>query len=168
MSLPSRTRFEKETVPRLETDDSTTDDSDEDDDQHSIMLKAPTQPQTSTIASESGSSSTSSPAKSLLGSTTVSPNPKAKLGKIGGTTKPNVSPRKPKIGHIGGVSNVDDRQERSHHGVVKSPEPRGRSAPIVSPQPREDSVERANKKREQLKRDLELQSKGGIKKKRRF
>ncbi|KAI4117900.1 MAG: hypothetical protein LQ345_001963 [Seirophora villosa] len=93
--------------------------------------------------------------------------PKGVLGNIGGASKPSVSPGKPKIGHIGGVptTNVPSLMPAS-----KSPAPKSSVAkqPRTPPSPRETSQERADKKREQLKRELEEKSKLGVKKKRKF
>ncbi|KAI4177014.1 MAG: hypothetical protein LQ348_005889 [Seirophora lacunosa] len=85
--------------------------------------------------------------------------PKGVLGNIGGASKPSVSPGKPNIGHIGGATtNVTSSMPAS-----KSPAPKGSVAkqPKTPPSPRETSQERADKKREQLKRELEEKSKLG-------
>ena len=108
------------------------------------------------------------------------PLSKPKLGKIGG---------KGKIGRLGGAGTVSNQNEgrastkqedivnpkrevRDQNAVPKpvEPERRGRNVeqpPEPSP-PRETSQERANRKREQLKRELENKSQAAVKKKRRF
>ncbi|KAL9011369.1 MAG: hypothetical protein Q9173_003778 [Seirophora scorigena] len=92
--------------------------------------------------------------------------PKGVLGNIGGASKPSVSPGKPKIGHITGANT----SIKSSMPAAKSPAPKGSVAkqPKTPPSPRETSQERADKKREQLKRELEEKSKLGVKKKRKF
>ncbi len=122
------------------------------------------------------------------------PKSKQRLGKIGGKRKdsspetPMLPTSKPKLGTIGGKgklgkiggttskkqeASVSSKQEaRDENATPKpvEPEGRGRTAqqpPEPSP-PRETSQERANRKREQLKRELESKSQAAIKKKRRF
>ena len=106
--------------------------------------------------------------------------PKRKIGKIGGKGKPaNVS-------HTASVTGQDegrapDMQEDAispnsdEKNQVAGPKPIGseRRSRLVQKRsepspPRETSQERANKKREQLKRELENKSQVAIKKKRRF
>lgn len=108
------------------------------------------------------------------------PTSKSKLGKIGG---------KGTLGKVGGTSSVSSRNEnivsnkqqyavspkeeaRDRIADSKSIEPEGRGRtdqqrPEPSP-PRETSQERANRKRAQLKRELENKSQTAVKKKRRF
>ena len=105
---------------------------------------------------------------------------KSKLGKIGG---------KGTLGKVGGTGSVSSRNEniapnkkqnavspkqeaRDQIADSKSiePESRGRTLqqrPEPSP-PRETSQERADRKRAQLKRELEYKSQSAVKKKRRF
>lgn len=108
---------------------------------------------------------------------------KAKLGQIGGRKKeaspsPSVSGNeapvspnaiKRKLGAIG-------NRQKSPHGEITAAaageeEPRGRSVKVDkerTPPPRETSEERAEKKRLQLKRELEEKAKAPVKKKRKF
>ena len=110
--------------------------------------------------------------------TPVAPTPKPKLGKIGG---------KGKLGKVGGTVSVSSQNEsaasnKPHDPVspvgetrdkVAAPntfERRGRTIeqpPEPSPS-RETSQERANRKREQLKRELESKSQATTRKKRKF
>lgn len=105
---------------------------------------------------------------------------KPNLGKIGG---------KGKFGKVGGTGSVSIQNEGAASNKPEDPvspkreareqiaapqiselERRGRAVqqpPEPSP-PRETSQERANRKREQLKRDLESKSRASTKKKRRF
>ncbi len=105
---------------------------------------------------------------------------KPKLGKIGGKGKLG------KVGGIGSISiqNEDAASNNSEEPVnprceasdqtaatkLLEPETRGRTAqqPLEPSPPRETSQERANRKREQLKRELESKSQAAAKKKRRF
>ena len=125
------------------------------------------------------------------------PKPKHKLGKIGGKGKdsspetPAITTSKPKLGKIGGnrtesvtgqtkhtvsdrhadpVSSKSGTREKGASPKPTDSERRGRTVeqpPEPSP-PRETSQERANRKREQLKRELEHKSQAATKKKRRF
>lgn len=110
----------------------------------------------------------------------AAPTLKPKLGKIGG---------KNKLGKSGGAGSVSSQNEvaaskkpedpaspksetKDQNAARKVLEPERRSrtvqqTPEPSP-PRETSQERANKKREQLKRELESKSQAATKKKRRF
>lgn len=108
------------------------------------------------------------------------PTSKPKLGKIGGKAKLG------KIGSTGSVASQYDGATSKRPGNPVSPEPeaigqnaapkiserqsRGRAdLPLREPSyPRETSQERANRKREQLKRELESKSQVVTKKKRRF
>lgn len=110
----------------------------------------------------------------------VVPTSKPKLGKIGG---------KGKLGKVGGTGSVYDQNKgipanrpegrvspkceaRDETAASKSSEPerKGRTVeqPLEPSPPRETSQERANRKREQLKRELERKSQAASKKKRRF
>ena len=122
------------------------------------------------------------------------PRSKQRLGKIGGQRKdsspetPTIPTSKPRLGKIGGkgmlgnlggttsnkqeafVSPKQEARDQNASPQPVEPEGRGRTAqqpPEPSP-PRETSQERANRKREQLKRELESKSQAAIKKKRRF
>ena len=111
--------------------------------------------------------------------TLVAPTSKAKLGKIGG---------KGKLGKVGGIASVSGQDDgaastKPHDPVSPTRETRDQTAalnklepersrtvqrhPESSP-PRETSQERANRKREQLKRELESKSQATTRKKRKF
>ena len=123
---------------------------------------------------------------------------KQKLGKIGGKGKdspleaPVMPTLKPKLGKIGGKGKLSDiglasahngsnasknqedaaspKQKATDSIATPKSERRGRTAeqpPEPSP-PRETSQERADRKRAQLKRELENKSHAAVKKKRRF
>ena len=79
--------------------------------------------------------------------------PKRKLGTIGRVR--SVTPT------VEAGGKADDGQHARGRPVVKEEKEK-------SPEPRETSEERANKKREQLKRDLEEKAKAPVKKKRKF
>lgn len=108
------------------------------------------------------------------------PTLKPRLGKIGGKGKP---------GKVGGTESVSSQNEgaasnkpeesvspkrearmQTAAATTFDPESRGRTAqqPLEPSFPRETSQERANRKREQLKRELESKSQAATKKKRRF
>ena len=111
--------------------------------------------------------------------TLVAPTPKAKLEKIGG---------KGKLGKVGGIASVSSQNDdaasiKPYNPVSPTRETRDQTAapnalepersrtvqrhPEPSP-PRETSQERANRKREQLKRELESKSQAATRKKRKF
>ena len=110
------------------------------------------------------------------------PTSKPKLGDFGG---------KGKLGKVGGIRSVsghdDDDDDASNkeknpvgpnleksdqHAETKTRESERTGRTVQRPQepspPRETSQERANRKREQLKRELDKKSQAGPKKKRRF
>lgn len=105
---------------------------------------------------------------------------KPKLGKIGGKGKLGKSRGTGSVSsrNEGAVSNKREdpvslkRETRDQTAVPRTlgPEAVGRMAqrPLEPSPPRETSQERANKKREQLKRELESKSHAATKKKRRF
>ena len=105
---------------------------------------------------------------------------KPKVGKIGG---------KGKLGKVGGLGSISIQNEGAASNISEDPvnpkceasdqtaatmslksETRGRTVPrpLEPSPPRETSQERANRKREQLKRELESKSQAAAKKKRRF
>lgn len=110
----------------------------------------------------------------------LAPKPKAKLGKIGGkaktTSNTSINPSS-----SNGISPKPEEIKPTLHTRLKSQTEKG-SVPAderargaratVRPEsfslPRETSQERANRKREQLKRELEIKSQAGAKKKRKF
>ena len=110
------------------------------------------------------------------------PRSKAKLGKIGGKPK-NDRDQEPNLDTHRIAKIPTSKQSVSSHrsienDVTKSESPNkdigsprtGRAATQLelSSSPRESSQDRANRKREQLKRELESKSQAGTKKKRRF
>ncbi|KAL9578330.1 MAG: hypothetical protein Q9212_005786 [Teloschistes hypoglaucus] len=115
-------------------------------------------PSPSRVERDKSSGSSSPPPVASEPTESSMPKPKGLLGRIGGAAKPEVSPVKSKLGHIGGVAG---QTVKSSKLPSKSPEPRGRSPKNNrSPSPlRETSQERADRKRELLKRELEEKSK---------
>ena len=103
---------------------------------------------------------------------------KGKLGKIGGRSKAE-KPVESKAPLHNDLDTISDKAEIRVPSRMKDSSPAGKHidaaragrastrAEISSP-PRESSRDRANRKREQLKRELELNSSVGAKKKRRF
>lgn len=165
MKLPQRGINAQTKAQESADDGSTTGASD--DDLEPVHLKPSERRQSLGTKSEEGSSSQSSspePARD----TKIYPSPRVKgvLGRIGGPSKPSVSPSKPKLGQVGGST----KHTEPPIPASRSPEPRGRplKQPESPPSPRETSRERADRKREQLKRELEEKSKLGAKKKRKF
>ncbi|KAL8873717.1 MAG: hypothetical protein Q9174_000848 [Haloplaca sp. 1 TL-2023] len=119
------------------------------------------------------SSKSTSPAPRSNSPEALKAKPKGTLGRIGGGGggggggKQSVSPHKSSLGHIGAAKKTVEPVKRAS----ESPEPpRGReSTAHKSPSPtKETSQERADKKREMLKRQLEEKSRVGVKKKRKF
>ncbi|KAL8692560.1 MAG: hypothetical protein Q9218_002453 [Villophora microphyllina] len=170
MILPDRGSNPENSAPVESTGNSSTDASDDESHTENGDLDAlqPTTATTKSPVKQDSSSKSPSPPPSASGPTQnpVS-KPKSMLGRIGGATKPDVSPVKSKLGHIGGAAG---QTATSHKLLSKSPELRGRSSKknrSPSP-PRETSQERADRKREMLKRELEEKSKAGVKKKRKF
>ena len=112
-------------------------------------------------------------------STTTKPKPR--IGKIGGKNNPDTKSTKPalvspaKLGGSMGTkmnSRPDTDRTNERESIVKASEPARVGRVTVqprSPSPiRETSQERANRKREQLKRELESKGQAGAKKKRKF
>ncbi|KAL9595619.1 MAG: hypothetical protein Q9219_006325 [cf. Caloplaca sp. 3 TL-2023] len=165
MTLTQRDSNPVDLAPATANDSSTTETSDEDLDIAKQGVSKTQQP-TKQAKDNSSSSSSCSPEPAAKSSQRLSPKFKGVLGRIGGGSKPSMPPSKPVIGRIGGAKTRESFPEPK----PKSPEQRGRprteersSSPI-----RETSQERADKKREQLKRELEEKSKLGAKKKRKF
>ena len=112
--------------------------------------------------------------------THATPMSRPKLGKIGGKSEPG------KLSGTGSdsgqneatVSNKEENpispkwgaRDQTSASRPKEPERRSRTLeqPPEPPSPRETSRERVNRKREQLKRELERKGQAGSKKKRRF
>ena len=107
----------------------------------------------------------------------------AKLGVIGGrkaksTTSRLASPAEAltvaEEDNAGAISLDTVPSQRSQHNNDVPPVNRGRSYaseqdPIQQPsEPRESSQDRANRRREELKRQLAIQASGAVKKKRKF
>lgn len=169
MTLPQRTHNSKTIAPEGAVEGSATDASDDDSDTDDGDLESmqPMTRETQQVSKQSSSSRSPSPDPVSKASGNPPPKPKGMLGRIGGATKQGVSPTKPKLGHIGAAS----ESAKPLKLPSKSPEPtRGRrSEESRSPSPqRETSQERADRKREMLKRELEEKSRLGVKKKRKF
>ena len=107
------------------------------------------------------------------------PRPKTKLGKIGGRSKAHKDDKSQQGGHRES-SAPRSKSELSIRKCVEEDLQRNsptndsdriegaRAKPEASPPRRESSQERANRKREQLKRELQDKSQASAKKKRRF
>ena len=141
-----------------------------------ILAKAQLVPKLKQKLGKIGGKGKDSPPETLAVSTS---KPKLKLGKIGGRGK---------LGELDGTGSVSNKNEdtvsnkpgdpvspkldtRDQTATPKTSEPeRGRTVQqrLEPSPPRETSQERANRKREQLKRDLENKSQAATKKKRRF
>ena len=106
---------------------------------------------------------------------------KPRIGKIGGKTNMNTERGKPAVASPTRVTgpmitqvNIEPVSDRTkqRRGTLKASEPVRIGRPTVqtrSPSPmRETSQERANRKREQLKRELESKGQASAKKKRKF
>lgn len=141
--------------------DSTTDTSD--DDLDSKQIKGRDQEGVQPIEQPSSSSNSDSPEPRTEPRKHTLPKSMPQLGRIGGTSEQTISPTKPKLGQVGGIAMVSKKPSDVHsEGGVQ---PRiGAKSPSL---PRETSPERANRKREQLKRELEEKSKV-VRKKRKF
>lgn len=132
------------------------------------------------------SRASASPAKE----TSSSPQPRRKLGMIGSRSEARAadaedsaavsasSQSKPaKTGMMGGKRQIEEEKVNGKQSepsaaqeVVKeqSPRPLGKSSPEKTPEAQETEEERADKKRDQLKRELEEKAKAPVKKKRKF
>ncbi|KAI4129712.1 MAG: hypothetical protein LQ338_002096 [Usnochroma carphineum] len=165
MTLPQRGTNPQTREKETADDGSTTETSDEDFDTKQPQPRE-SQHNPRTRSEESSSSASSSPEPAGKTRQNLPPRPKGVLGRIGGASKPTVSPSKHKLGQIGGTS----ASARSPKPASKSPEPKSRLSkqPESPPSPRGSNRERADEKREQLKRELEEKSKHGTKKKRKF
>ncbi|KAL8731835.1 MAG: hypothetical protein Q9166_003119 [cf. Caloplaca sp. 2 TL-2023] len=109
----------------------------------------------------SSSTNSSSPEPAREASKNTSPKPKGLLGRIGGAPKANISPSKPKLGQVGATHS----RGQGSLGPPKAQLTERVESPVLI---RESSPDRANRKRDQLKRELEEKSKIGLKKKRKF
>ncbi|KAL8952801.1 MAG: hypothetical protein Q9222_001305 [Ikaeria aurantiellina] len=166
--LPERGSHSKASTPETLTGDSSPDASDDDLDsvQPTITTKQPNSEPMPQQGSSSSNSSASSPEPTSDANKQTSVKPKGVLGKLGGNPRPDSSSNKPKLGQIGGLNPLN----KPSILPMESSERKGRlrkQSKSPSP-PRETSQERADKKREELKRQLEEKSKTGVKKKRKF
>ena len=138
--------------------------SDTDDDLDSIQPTAGEKP---LPANQENSSRSPSPAPRSSSPEVPTEKRKGTLGRIGGGGKQSSSPRKPSLGHIGATKkSVEPVKIPS-----ESPEPakgRGSSTDKSTSPTKETSQERADRKREMLKRQLEEKSRVSVKKKRKF
>lgn len=108
------------------------------------------------------------------------PKSKGKLGRIGGKTNPEkrrelkdkpISGRLPVLDDTSRATSVDTeskKKEQAPRETASAAVGRILTQPRASVTPRETSQERANNKREQLKRQLETKSNATVKKKRKF
>ncbi|KAI4205868.1 MAG: hypothetical protein LQ350_000053 [Teloschistes chrysophthalmus] len=164
MSLPNRGSNPKNIAQPDPAGDSSTDASDDESRTENGDLDAvqpAIAPSPSRVERDKSSGSSSPPPVASEPTGTSMPKAKGLLGRIGGAAKPEVSSVKSKLGHIGGAAG---QTMKSSKLPSKSPEPRGRSPKNDrSPSaPRETSQERADRKRELLKRELEEKSKVAI------
>ncbi|KAL9000983.1 MAG: hypothetical protein Q9169_000467 [Polycauliona sp. 2 TL-2023] len=162
VALPQRDNSLQNHSPGTMDGDSTTDTSDDDLNQVQTKLRG----QESIKAAERPSSSSDSdipdPPAEPKKDTHVKPMPL--LGRIGGTSQPTVSPTKPKLGQVGGSGMTSRGPSDARSEMLAQPPTKNTRSPSL---PRETSPERADRKREQLKRELEEKSKV-VKKKRKF
>lgn len=106
-------------------------------------------------------------------STESMPKPRGKLGRIGGKTKPEKRSELKDKPVSGRPTVLDDKIRATSVDTKGKEEDRvpadiGLTSPKASLTRRETSQERANNKREQLKRQLENKSNATVKKKRKF
>ncbi|KAL8840895.1 MAG: hypothetical protein Q9170_001159 [Blastenia crenularia] len=166
MTLPERGSNPKPSALGNASDGSTTESSDEDLDSVKPKPQQARQSPKPIVEHSSSSSKSGSPEPAGKANQNQSPKLKGVLGRIGGAAKPDVSSSKPRLGQIGGMRSSNN----SSQPASESPDARGRSPALrtSSSPPRESSRERADIKREQLKRELEEKSRHGGKKKRKF
>ncbi|KAL8918785.1 MAG: hypothetical protein Q9172_005272 [Xanthocarpia lactea] len=141
---------------------STTDTSD--DDLDAVQPNLQGQESSKPMNHSRSSSDTNSPEPLPKTSKNPPSNPKGLLGRIGGALKPTTSRTKPKLGQVGGIGTTIKAPSEAPNAGSAQPEKHDKSPSL----PRESSPERADRKREQLKRELEEKSKVGVKKKRKF
>ncbi len=111
----------------------------------------------------------------------ITAKPKPRIGKIGGKTNLDTKSSKPALANSAKVAGPmrtkvntrpDSDRTNEREAIIKASEPARVGRAIVQPRShspiRETSQERANRKREQLKRELESKGQAGAKKKRRF
>lgn len=173
-------------MPARELEESTTDESDDD-----LSSKRPQKPKSPQSSSRSvdkvtqpqveeeertgnDSSSTDSPILTPLHENGIPTKSKARIGRIGGATSTDLAPRSQNLGDGPRSSSVKPDGTTNLARVFKttpteSREPRTLSNQRLRTPLRENSQERADRKREQLKRDLdESRSHQNLRKKRRF
>ncbi|KAL8680314.1 MAG: hypothetical protein Q9186_003496 [Xanthomendoza sp. 1 TL-2023] len=160
--LPQRSNPQNSSPQTLNAD-STTDTSDDD-----LDVKTPISQlrleSSKPVKPSSNPSTSSSPEPGREARMLNSPKPEGMLGRIGGLSKANISPSKAKFGQVGGAAKpIQMQSETSTQGSMIMPK-RSKS-PMLA---RESSPDRANRKREELKRELEDKGKVGVKKKRKF
>lgn len=145
------------------------------------------------IGGRSSQSAASAAAEDTFSEEVEAPKTRSKLGTIGGKSKPSAAspmstennelaeksppPKTSKMGVIGGKKGpTSNSPPPPLTESMRSPEPTKRPSPRQSrtpakentPPPRETSEERADRKRDRLKRELEEKAKGPAKKKRKF
>ncbi|KAL8769144.1 MAG: hypothetical protein Q9209_004778 [Squamulea sp. 1 TL-2023] len=160
--LPQRGINPQNDSPKTLDGGSTTDTSDDDLDSVQAKPKEPT----SIIPTRqsSNSSNSSSPERLTEANKSTPPKSMGLLGRIGGASNPSNSPSKPTLGQIGVIGKTLRAPSEAPSESRAQQTNRTKSPGL----PRETSPERADRKREQLKRELEEKSKAGVKKKRKF
>ncbi|KAL8675197.1 MAG: hypothetical protein Q9168_000450 [Polycauliona sp. 1 TL-2023] len=149
-------------LPQGTTDgDSTTDTSDDDLDLAQTKLKGPESIKAAENPGSPSESTSPEPPAEPQKTTLLKSMPL--LGKIGAISKPTISPTKPKLGQIGGVGTTSKGPSDARSEANAQTRKHTKSPSL----PRETSPERADRKREQLKRELGEKSKA-VKKKRKF
>ncbi|KAL8877453.1 MAG: hypothetical protein Q9198_004538 [Flavoplaca austrocitrina] len=164
--LPDKQRLSREAVslsqkenslqdlsPKTMDGDSTTDTSD--DDLDSKQIKGRDQVSVQPIEKSSSSSNSNSPEPRTEPRNDTLPKSMPLLGRIGGTSEQTISPTKPKLGQVGGIAMISKKPSDVHREGGVQPRIDTKSPSL----PRETSPERADRKREQLKRELEEKSK---------
>ncbi|KAL8969954.1 MAG: hypothetical protein Q9183_001749 [Haloplaca sp. 2 TL-2023] len=164
ITLPRRESNHKTKPPVENADESGTDiigkESDTEDDDDLDSMKPTAREKQLPAKQENASQSPSSAPRSSSPEVPIA-KPKGALGRIGGGGKQSSSPSKPSLGHIGAAKkSVEPVKMKS-----QSPEPArgwGSSTHKSSTPTKETSQERADRKREMLKRQLEEKSRAVI------
>ncbi|KAL8658281.1 MAG: hypothetical protein Q9226_001128 [Calogaya cf. arnoldii] len=159
--LPQRESNFGDRSPKAMDANSTTDTSD--DNLDSMQTKSKGQESMKSLDRSSSSSKSNSPEPPAEPRKKTLPKSMPLLGRIGGASNPSMSPTKPKLGQVGGVGRTMKGPSDSRSEGSTQPTKHAKSPSL----PRETSQERADRKREQLKRELEEKSKV-VKKKRKF
>ncbi|KAL8759139.1 MAG: hypothetical protein Q9199_000959 [Rusavskia elegans] len=161
MVLPHRGSSFQDSSPKTMDGDSTTDTSDDD---HDSMQRRPKGRESmKPIEQPSSSSDSNSSEPPAEPRKKTPPQSMPLLGRIGGASQLTMSPTKPKLGQVGGIGTTAKGSSDARSGGSAQATKHTNSPSL----PRETSPERADKKREQLKRELEEKSKV-VKKKRKF